>query len=212
MNLVELFTSIADAIRTKKGTTDKIKAEDFPTEIEKIEGGEELYFSTDGRTYTKKVVIPDNIKTIGGSAYYGCKKLKEIVIPNSVTSIGNFALQDSGITSISLPNSVTSIGMYGIAGCKNLTYMFLPSSITSVNTRPFNTNNALREVVLGEGFNCSIDISSGTYTVEVMVAMFEALKDNTGETAKTLTLGATNLNKLTDEQKAIVTNKNWNLA
>ena len=33
MNLVELFTSIADAIRTKKGTTDKIKAEDFPTEI-----------------------------------------------------------------------------------------------------------------------------------------------------------------------------------
>ena len=42
--------------------------------------------------------------------------------------------------------------------------------------------------------------------------MFEALKDNTGTTAKTLTLGATNLAKLTEEQKQIATDKNWNLA
>ena len=45
-----------------------------------------------------------------------------------------------------------------------------------------------------------------------MVTMFNSLKDLTGETAKTLTLGETNLSKLTDEQKAIATNKNWTLA
>ena len=49
-------------------------------------------------------------------------------------------------------------------------------------------------------------------TVDSMVAMFNSLKDLTSETAKTLTLGSTNLAKLTDEQKAIATNKNWTLA
>jgi hypothetical protein len=42
--------------------------------------------------------------------------------------------------------------------------------------------------------------------------MLEALADRTGQTAKTLTMGATNLAKLTDGQKAIATNKNWTLA
>ena len=45
-----------------------------------------------------------------------------------------------------------------------------------------------------------------------MIAMFESLADLTGQTAKTISLGATNLAKLTDEQKQIATNKNWNLA
>lgn len=39
MNLTELFTSIAEAIRNKKETTEKIKASDFPNEILSIEGG-----------------------------------------------------------------------------------------------------------------------------------------------------------------------------
>ena len=53
---------------------------------------------------------------------------------------------------------------------------------------------------------------SNNHTVDSMVAMFNSLKNLTGETAKTLTLGSTNLAKLTAEQKAIATNKNWTLA
>ena len=45
-----------------------------------------------------------------------------------------------------------------------------------------------------------------------MIAMFNSLKNLTDTTAKTLTLGSVNLAKLTDEQKAIATNKNWTLA
>lgn len=37
--LTDLFTGIADAIRTKKGTEDEIVATDFPSEIESISGG-----------------------------------------------------------------------------------------------------------------------------------------------------------------------------
>lgn len=51
--------------------------------------------------------------------------------------------------------------------------------------------------------------SSPLLTVESIINVINALKDLTGVTAKTLILGTTNLNKLTDEQKAIATNKNW---
>lgn len=47
---------------------------------------------------------------------------------------------------------------------------------------------------------------------ECLLEMLNNLIDLTGATAKTLTLGATNLAKLTDEEKLIATNKNWILA
>ena len=95
--------------------------------------------------------------------------------------------------------------------------MTIPNSVTSTSTigwgsQPFAGCTALTEVILGSDFNASLNISAGSYTSDVMVAMFNNLKDLTGATAKTLTLGSTNLAKLTDEQKAIATNKNWNLA
>ena len=37
-------------------------------------------------------------------------------------------------------------------------------------------------------------------------------KDLRGETAKSLTIGATNLAKLTNAQKGIATDKNWTLS
>lgn len=49
-------------------------------------------------------------------------------------------------------------------------------------------------------------------TLESLLSVINALVDLTGENSKTLTLGATNLAKLSDEQKAIATNKNWILA
>ncbi|MGN1113820.1 MAG: hypothetical protein ACI4RC_01705, partial [Oscillospiraceae bacterium] len=65
----------------------------------------------------------------------------------------------------------------------------------------------------GNDFNATgADFSSCPLTVNSMVSMFENLKDLSGQTAKTLTLGSTNLAKLTDTQKQIATNKNWNLA
>lgn len=37
--IVELLTDVADAIREKKGTSDKINAQRFAEEIRSIEGG-----------------------------------------------------------------------------------------------------------------------------------------------------------------------------
>lgn len=44
MTLIQLFTAIADAIRSKKGTSATIAAENFPSEIESISGGSLIKF------------------------------------------------------------------------------------------------------------------------------------------------------------------------
>ena len=51
----------------------------------------------------KDVVIPDSVKWIGYSAFYGCKSL----------------------TSITIPNSVISIGYNAFCGCKSLTSIII---------------------------------------------------------------------------------------
>lgn len=70
----------------------------------------------------KKVIIPDSVKDIGNSAFYGCDSLESMIIPNSVTYIGNsvFAYCDH-LKSLTIPDSVYCIGGSVFEGCKSLT-------------------------------------------------------------------------------------------
>ena len=64
-----------------------------------------------------------------------------------------------------------------------------------------------------KGFNVSANFSNCTnLSAESLIGMLESLKDLRGETAKSLTIGATNLAKLTNAQKGIATDKNWTLS
>ena len=68
------------------------------------------------------LVIPDDVTSIGNSAFSGCSGLTSVTIPNSVTSIGGGAFSGcSGLTSVTIPNSVTSIGSGAFSGCSSLT-------------------------------------------------------------------------------------------
>ena len=56
-------------------------------------------------------------------------------------------------------------------------------------------------------------IEQSSLTVDSLLSLFNALKDYSSEGGTyTCTIGSTNLAKLTDEQKAIATNKGWTLA
>ena len=60
--------------------------------------------------------------------------------------------------------------------------------------------------------NANLDISASTkFTREALVEIIGNLKAQTSGSKK-LTMGSTNLAKLTDEDKAVATNKGWTLA
>ncbi len=100
----------------------------------------------------------------------------------------------------------TNVGVrYIYIGCKGTR-----SQLILVNY----VNSKCDDIEIGDGALQPINISSATgLTRENIVNhILVKLGDNTGQSALTLTLGATNLAKLTDEDKAIATAKNWTLA
>lgn len=150
-----------------------------------------------------------SIKDIGSLAFDNCTSLETIILPNC-QSISTAAFRSCfSLTNLSIPNC-TSIDSSAFQGCSNLTTITLPNC-TSIGVYAFQSCFKLTYVDLGDNFNANnLNLSSSTeYTVETLVNILNSLKDRTSETAYTLTLGTTNLAKLTDEEKAIATNKNW---
>lgn len=83
---------------------------------------------------------------------------------------------------------------------KNSTYYF------------FSRNTALSKLHFTD-IHGSLDVSVSTkFTREALLEIIGNLRDMTGSTPLTLTLGATNLAKLTEEDIALATEKNWTVA
>lgn len=102
---------------------------------------------------------------------------------------------------------------YCFAGCTKLVEIgaFDLSEVTNLNGA-FTYNNNLKHIHL-KNIPVSFDISASTKFEESdLMEILNNLMDLTGKTSQTLTMGSTNLAKLTDAEKAIATNKNWALA
>ena len=150
------FLEIANAIREKDGSSDPIKAVDFAARIEEIQSGgggdDELLNAIISRgSYTKDLVIPNSVTSIGAYTFQSCSGFTgSLIIPNSVTSIGTSAFQScSGFTgSLIIPNSVTSIGNYAFHSCSGFTGdLTIPNSVTNIGGSAFNNCRDLIRVV-----------------------------------------------------------------
>ena len=92
----------------------------------------------------KYTIIPNNVVSIGESAFYNWSGLTSLEIPNSVTTIEDAAFYGcSGLTSLDIPNSVTFIGNSAFYGCSGLTTLEIPNSVTSIESRTFNNCSGL---------------------------------------------------------------------
>ena len=70
-----------------------------------------------------KLVIPDNVTSIGWDAFYGCSGLTGVILPESITTIHSQAFSGcSSLKSIIIPKSVTDIDVetYVFSNCDNL--------------------------------------------------------------------------------------------
>ena len=81
---------------------------------------------------------PEETKTIGTGAFYGCSSLMSVTLPEGLTRIGNEAFYDcSALTSLTLPGSLEEIGSYAFYSCGSLLNLTLPEAVQSIGDRAF---------------------------------------------------------------------------
>ena len=146
-----------------------------------------------------------------------CEKCGITIDYSKVTKFNNFMYI----------NSFYRIGVIDCSSCNDMTYAFNnAASLKTIDKLILHegittylyafANSALLQNITIEGTIAGdkFDISSHTnLTHDSLMSIIDALKDYSGTTTtKTITLGATNLAKLTDAEITIATEKGWSLA
>ena len=134
----------------------------------------------------------------------------------NVTNMGNMFYNCRSLTSIPLLDTSKVQDMNNMfSGCNSLTSIPLLDTTNSTNMSYFFGFDNLNNLTYLGGFkNLSISINSyflercPNLTVESLMNVINNLATVSG---KSLSIGSTNLNKLTAEQIAIATNKGWTL-
>jgi len=116
---------------------------------------ENFVFSWNGLT---NVIIPDSVKSIGASAFYG-NNLTEIVIPDSVRTMGYGAFQSNQLSNVVISNSLQIIEDAAFMD-NQLTDVIIPKSVKIIGGLAFWENKLSnvvipKSVVLIEG--CAFD-------------------------------------------------------
>ena len=221
------FKEIADCIRSLSGWTQKIKPSMFATEISSIHEaalmrGHENGLEDARHNFWDAFQENGNRKTYNYSfcgwtdEYYNPKYPISLEGANSVGNTYN----SSKITDTKVPI---------IASCQTLVTLFsnstqlvtIPhldvSGVTNLIDRCFNSCTRLENLTMVGSINANgFDVSpckklTKTSLISILTALADKTQDPTG-TDWVCTLGTDNLNKLTNAEIAIATEKGWSLA
>lgn len=111
------------------------------------------------KTELRRVVLPNNVATIGNYAFYNCQKLQEMEFPASLRSIGNGAFyQTYSIGAVVLPEGLVSLGNECFEYSR-LTSVALPSTLKTIPYQSFYDCEYLREI----SFNGQTDIKENAF-------------------------------------------------
>lgn len=103
------------------------------------------------------------------------------------------------------------IGTYSFTDCNSLRKIYIPKSCIDAGWLSLAGCTALEDAVLESGFNgINLNFSYSTkYSHDTILSWFNALADRTELASQTLTIGNTNLKKMSAEEVKIATKKNW---
>ena len=147
------------------------------------------------------------------SMFYNCTNLTSI--PTLDTSrVNNMGSMFNGCTSLTTIQKLDTSSVTNMSSmfykCTNLTTVpELDASSVTIMDNTFYNCSKLTEIHM-KGIKTGFNISYSTlFTREALVEILNNLARLSS--SKTLTMGETNLAKLTDEDKTIATSKGWNL-
>jgi len=179
----------------------------------------QISFNNKSGLLTVEYLNVDNVTNMS-NMFYGCNNLTSLDVSNfntsKVTNMYQMFYGCNDLTSLDVSNFDTSkvTDMYAMfASCKNLTSLdvsnFDTSKVTNMRSM-FYDCNSLIELDSMQNIPVALDLSSTTLDTTSLLDVIDNL--STVTTTQTLTLGATLLAKLTEEQIAVAVNKGWSVA
>lgn len=94
------------------------------------------------------LVIPNGVKIIKPSTFYGCQSIKSVDIPSSVESIGKYAFQLCvNLSEINLSEGLKLIEENAFLYC-DLKNIIIPNTVTTIGDLAFYCNEDIQEVYL----------------------------------------------------------------
>ena len=115
----------------------------------------------DGSNAEGDVVIPNNVVSIGVSAFEYNNKIKSVTIPDGVISIEDNAFEDcSQLENVTIPDSVKRIGDSAFFYCPSISSINIPDGVTTIGNRMFMSCEQLKNVTLP---NSIISIGYGAF-------------------------------------------------
>ena len=171
-----------------------------------------------------ELVYFKNINMIAVNAFISCTLMQEITLPNTIINASYVFSSCSSLREVNTPfglrlstaqsmfdgcRSLFSLDVSGwdMSACTSVSYMFGGcSSLSSLLGGSQDKPSALG------GTKVSLSVSQSPLDKASLLAVINGLADLTGKTQQTLTLGSTNKAKLTADEIAKATNKNWKIA
>ena len=209
--LNNLFQDIANSIREKSGTSDKIKPINFPTSIRNIP-------SSDKTSLKNYLDIKKSCYELFSQNHFATTVTDDI-LKNFINYDDTSNVTDMGYMFRNC-TSLTTIPQLDTSNVTDMNYMFY--SCTSLTTIPqldtskvinmsntFYSCTSLTEINM-INIGTSLNISLTALKHDAIVKLISNLKTVTS--TRTLTMGPAKLALLSDEEKKVATDKGWVLA
>lgn len=122
------------------------------------------YSSSDGLLYNKNgsrlifcpraktgaINVSGGTKTIGASAFAGCK-ISSVSLPSALTAIESSAFSGcTSLSAISIPSGVSVISEKAFSGCTSLNSVQLPDTLEKIGDQAFANCSSLKDITIGK--------------------------------------------------------------
>ncbi|MCH5210180.1 MAG: leucine-rich repeat domain-containing protein [Oscillospiraceae bacterium] len=101
------------------------------------------------------ITIPENVNSVGSSAFYNCDALKNVVV-NTAGSIGSSVFENCDALEVAIVNS-NSTGQRAFYDCDTLTTVILGDGVTSIGSNMCYSCDSLTDITFGIGLNTISD-------------------------------------------------------
>ena len=196
---------------------EQISTESVPTNPRAVFAGDDATSVVVPKTMVVDMMSVTNLTL----CFYNCSSLTSLHLPdgfgqNAMALVSCFA-GCSSLTSLTLPdgfgqNATTMATCF--YNCSSLTSLHLPDGFgqnAKSFVRTFNNCTALKNITGNPKFKHSFGLTySKDLTHDSLMVVINGLQIVT--TAQTISLGTTNLAKLTNAEKKVATDKGWTLA